>query len=66
MKALLILSLVMDSKLQATQRLSDVAGRQRRFFSLELFLLKDNSGILNIEALFWFVLDEIEWLTPKF
>ena len=26
------------------------AGRQRRFFSLELFLLKDNSGILNIEA----------------
>ena len=28
--------------------------------------LKDNSGILNIEPPFWFVYDEIEWVTPKF
>jgi hypothetical protein len=28
--------------------------------------LKDNSSILNIETPFWFVQDEIDWLTPKF
>ena len=29
------------------------------------YVLKDNSGILNIEPPFWFVYDEIEWLTPN-
>ena len=31
--------------------------------SAALHSLKDNSSILNIEPAFWFVQDEIEWLT---